>query len=146
MKTVLERFEEKFIPEPMSGCWLWTAAALPLGYGKMYVGGKLELAHRISYRLYKGPIPEGMLVRHRCDVVACVNPDHLETGTHQQNAGDMVERGRHHYFGRTHCKEGHELTPENTLNYTKRVGRRNCRICQLAKQREFYRLNGRKKK
>ena len=78
-----------------TGCWIWTRGryAAPFDYG-MVRAGKVRKAHRVAYELWKGPIPEGMLVRHRCDTPACVAPDHLEVGTPQDNANDKVERGR----------------------------------------------------
>ena len=97
-KTIKERFEEKFIPEPNSGCWLWTGCVRShpsQGYGILCIGNKKEdKAHRISYKLYKGIIPENMVVRHKCDNRLCVNPDHLELGTPLDNIKDRVERGR----------------------------------------------------
>lgn len=90
-----ERFESKFIPEPTSGCWLWTGALTERGdYGKMQIGGKHERAHRVSWKLFRGPIPEGRHVLHRCDVGICVNPDHLFLGTQADNNRDMFSKGR----------------------------------------------------
>ena len=92
--TLKERFEEKYIPEPNTGCWLWNANAMPSGYGMIWDGGRTKGAHRVSYELYKGEIPEGLHVLHRCDVPGCVNPDHLFLGTHAENMRDRNEKGR----------------------------------------------------
>lgn len=91
---VWRKFEEKFIPEPNSGCWLWIGARKEKGYGHMLVGRQFKLAHRLSWELHHGPIPDGMVIRHRCDVPCCVNPDHLEIGTHKENIWDCIRRGR----------------------------------------------------
>jgi hypothetical protein len=97
--SMLGRFEGWFIPEPNSGCWLWTGHGLPWGYGSFALGvprGESVLAHRASYHFYVGPIPDGLLILHRCDVPACVNPDHLFPGTEADNAHDMILKGRGH--------------------------------------------------
>ncbi len=77
------------------GCWEWTGAKTHFGYGKMMIAGKVVRAHRVSYELHVGAIPSELLIRHRCDNPACVNPDHLEPGTQADNIQDMMERGRH---------------------------------------------------
>lgn len=76
------------------GCWLWAASIRPNGYGQINHRGRITLAHRVAYTLLVGPIPPGMWVLHRCDVRACVNPEHLYLGTHEDNMRDMVARGR----------------------------------------------------
>lgn len=82
-------FHNSYIPEPNSGCWLWTSV-YKNDYGAF---GRLA-AHRLSYELHNGPIPKGLIVRHKCDTPACVNPAHLVVGTFKDNTADMVTRGR----------------------------------------------------
>lgn len=89
-----DRFDAKWIPEPNSGCWLWTAYLNMWGYGMIMCSGKLTLAHRLSWQLHRGDIPEGIRVLHHCDTPACVNPEHLFLGTDQDNARDMARKGR----------------------------------------------------
>lgn len=95
MSGLQARFEAKFTEEPNTGCWLWHAARNNHGYGKMWDGEKVDMAHRLSYRLYRGGIPDETLVLHSCDNPACVNPDHLRLGTYKDNTQDMLSRKRH---------------------------------------------------
>lgn len=94
-RGVMERFTEKYIPITESGCWIWTANTHKQGYGKLNVNGKQEPAHRTAYKLYKGEIPENMMVCHSCDIPECVNPDHLFLGTALDNMRDKISKGRH---------------------------------------------------
>ena len=76
------------------GCWEWQAHRFRTGYGALRISGKTETAHRVSYRLNVGPIPEGLWVLHRCDNPGCVRPDHLFLGTRLDNVADMDAKGR----------------------------------------------------
>lgn len=87
------RLLRRLVYDP-SGCLLWTGSQTSTGYGQINVNGHPEKVHRVSYRLYVGPIPEGELVRHTCDTPLCGAPTHLAAGTVADNADDMVVRGR----------------------------------------------------
>lgn len=100
-----QRFDDKWIPEPYSGCWLWMGATNEWGYGTILVDGICRLAHRVSWRLHRGDFSEGFRVLHRCDTPSCVNPDHLFLGTNYDNVIDMLKKGR----------GGKKLTTEQVL-------------------------------
>ena len=100
--TLYERFIAK-VKKDDSGCWLWQAGLTPSGgYGQMSLGGGKEIvrAHVFSYEYYNGPVPKGgagssgICVCHKCDVPACVNPDHLFLGTQGDNIRDGISKGR----------------------------------------------------
>jgi hypothetical protein len=103
-ETILKKLENKFIPEPNTGCWLWIAAHKVSLYqygvftiSKVNKSGRIYLkfyAHRLMYMLNKGPIPKGMHVLHHCDQPCCVNPDHLYVGTNSDNLRDKIKRNR----------------------------------------------------
>ena len=82
------------------GCWTWTGhAADKMGYGRIQIAGrgsKKIPAHRLSYQLHKGEIPDGFIIMHTCDNPSCVNPDHLVAGTYSENTQDAVSKGRWH--------------------------------------------------
>ncbi|MBA3843622.1 MAG: HNH endonuclease [Actinobacteria bacterium] len=83
------------MPIPFCGCWMWLRSIGSHGYGNAKVpGANGTVAHRVSYRAFKGPIPKGMLVQHSCDQKWCVNPDHLSLGTDATNAVDKQIKGR----------------------------------------------------
>lgn len=91
------------------------------------------------YERYAGEIPEGLSVRHKCDNPPCVNPAHLEIGTHQQNMQDMSERGRHWLAGRTHCPSGHDLTVAGAVKDVRLKGKayKSCVECARARSRKW---------
>jgi hypothetical protein len=98
--SLLERFEAKIQPEPNSGCWLWDSSLTGGGYGTIGLGTRAqgkELAHRVSWELFRGEIADGLWVLHKCDVRCCVNPDHLFLGTHSDNMRDCVAKNRHRW-------------------------------------------------
>lgn len=119
-----------------SGCWLWTSRFQAWGYGYFSYRGD-NAAHRVMYRLTKGPIPKGMRICHTCDVRACVNPDHLWLGTQQENIKDCSEKKRHTNGAKTHCPRGHEYNAENMklTDAGKGRKRRACMVCQRARLR-----------
>lgn len=133
--NALSYIENKTIPDPNSGCVLWAGGACRDGYGKMRFNDKHRKVHTVVFELVNGPIPDGHLIQHKCDTPACCNPDHLALGTPLSNMRDKVAKGRlrNQNMSKTHCKWGHEFTPENTFNYGKRV----CRTCHYARQKTY---------
>lgn len=95
MKTVQERFESKFIPEPNTGCWMWIGAIWGNnGYGSFHNEGKNHQAHVAAAEIYLGEKPLGRKRLHRCDVSWCVNPIHGFWGTQKDNMADAARKGR----------------------------------------------------
>lgn len=97
--TLEERFF-KWVKKTDGGCWLWIGSTNKVkpgsGAGQIRIKGRKNpvLAHRISWEIHKGPIPEGMNVCHSCDNPPCVNPDHLFLGSQSDNLKDMFAKGR----------------------------------------------------
>src|SRR6185503_243782 len=91
--TPIQYIEERSIPEPNSGCWLWLLSFGNHGYGNASLGKRVMTAPRASYIAHYGSVPDGLWVLHRCNNKACVNPEHLYAGTHQQNMDDVARVG-----------------------------------------------------
>lgn len=132
MKAFMDKVQQT------DSCWLWMAGKFPSGYGVF----RHERAHRFSYRLFRGEIPSGMIVMHKCDVRSCVNPDHLEAATQKDNIRDAMQKGR--FKHNPHAK----LTPQqcdeivrsvragaNTLQLAQQYGVHRTRIQQLARKK-----------
>lgn len=106
-------------------CWLFTGAISTNGYGRIGLKNRVLQAHRVAYEIFFGEIPDGMHIDHLCRVRHCVNPEHLEAVTQKENnnRAAVVRSTR-----TTHCKRGHEFTPENTFIHSS--GGRQCRTCR----------------
>ncbi len=92
--SLTERFWS-FVQKSEDGCWSWTGTKCTKGYGLISVGHKGQIkAHRLSWEIHYGPIPEGLCALHRCDVRDCTRPDHLFLGTRKDNMDDMFSKKR----------------------------------------------------
>lgn len=135
-----------------SGCWecagfqhkLRNVKTHDRGYVLLSYRGTQQMAHRLSYRLFVGPVPDDLQVCHRCDNPPCVNPKHLFLGDQIANMRDMADKKRNK-AGRTHCIHGHEFNAENTI-LSNGGRRRSCRACfQRLNQTEKYKAAARER-
>lgn len=112
-----ERFFKKISKNQVTGCWDWTACIRSkFGYGGMRFQGKLQDAHRVSWQIHFGPIPDGMYVLHTCDRPICVNPDHLYLGSPRDNVMDAINKGRFVIFGQHTSKAKGQKIASNSLS------------------------------
>ena len=120
------------------GCWEWKYGFTSKGYGQANYDGKHGTAHRIVYQLLVGPIPKGLFLDHLCRNRKCVRPEHLEPVTSRENnlrsTGPAAVNA-----AKSHCKYGHEFTPENTKSKPSRPNSRICRTCKRAEGRDYQR-------
>lgn len=112
MDQVKQRFESKIFHSP-DGCWYWTSTQSKNGYGSFFLNNTQISAHRISYILHKGDIPDKLQVLHNCDNTLCVNPDHLFLGTPKDNMDDKIRKGRDRY--------NHKLSKEEVIEIRRLV-------------------------
>ena len=124
--AIRERLMARITPGA-NGCWVWTGRMATNGYGQFWDQGRTILAHRAAYQALRGVIPAGLELDHLCRNRGCVNPDHLEPVTSQENTrrglGACGLNARKEV-----CPAGHAYTPENTYTYP-RTGHRRCREC-----------------
>lgn len=123
LKDLPERFIRKIVVE--DGCWVWTGARNPKGYGSVSAGKNASaLAHRVTYTMAHGSIPDGLQLDHTCLNTSCVNPAHLEPVTNAENM-------RRRFALQTHCVKGHPLAGDNLRYSPKNDGstRRVCMAC-----------------
>jgi hypothetical protein len=139
--TLMSRFLGFVSPDPNSGCWLWTGCIQGGGYGVFDNGkDKTTLAHRVAYTLFRGLIPDGLQLDHKCRVRLCVNPWHLEAVTLQENLrrglgnAAAIIAAASKRKGRGFCPRGHVRDQANT--YTDKRGRHACRACSREKAQE----------
>lgn len=118
-----------------TGCWIWMGALSAKGYARTSINGAKKSVHRSTYELLIGAIPAGLQLDHLCRIRCCCNPAHLEPVTGKENVrrGCLAEVQRERLLSKTHCVNGH---PYNDVNlYIRRDGRRQCRTCNVEKQR-----------
>ena len=126
-ESAKERVDARWIPEPNTGCWLWTGALNTKGYGELRNGTITSRhAHRYSWTIRNGEIPEGLVIDHNCRVRSCVNPDHMRLVTTAQNVTENSLGQSALNKLKTHCPNGHAYTTANTVRYGRA---RHCRTC-----------------
>lgn len=128
---IADRLKNLAIPEPNTGCWLWTGYVNQSGYGMatMRRPKRSVLVHRLSYETFVGPIMEWLQIDHRCRTRICINPDHLEPVTGREN----LQRADKWPGNKTHCKHGHSLLLGQNLHFYKHY-----RVCLTCRRQRIY--------
>lgn len=124
----------------MSNCIEWKGSKNRKGYGQVQILGKQLIVHRVSFRLWKGPIPRGFFVCHTCDNPPCYSPEHLFLGSNRENQRDSVRKGRHWSTRKNFCPAGHPLSGTNL--YARKDGTRECKECRRENVRRWRRTSG----
>jgi hypothetical protein len=122
-------------------CWLWGGHVSKDGYGRTKALGVSKSAHRIAYKIFKGPVPDGLTLDHLCGNPRCCNPGHLEAVPHRVNVLRSLTSPSAVNARKTHCKNGHEFTSGNTSVFN---GMRRCRACLRAKAEQARRRKGKR--
>lgn len=117
-------------------CWPWTAYRLK-GYGQVWAGGKMVLAHRLAYELVNGPIPDNLCALHRCDNPPCCNPAHIFLGTQADNMADKTAKGR-----QSRGEQHYSRTKPERMVRGERNGRAKLNEAQVQEIRAAYAAGG----
>jgi len=133
----IERFMAK-VDKQENGCWLWTGAKDRGGYGEFHIlingQKKMEIAHRFSYEHFVAKLQGKQVIDHLCRNRGCVNPQHLEAVSTHENIMRGIGLASIN-SSKTHCKNGHEFTAENT--YFRKGAGRQCRMCRVIENRKY---------
>lgn len=129
-----QRLKSKCLVDPSTGCWVYQGFRQRLGYGDISYRGVNQRAHRVAYKLWKGEIPAGLDILHKCDNPPCCNPDHLKAGTAKENALESRDRKRHYTSSKTHCVRGHAFAENGRVRSD---GRRVCDLCEKDRYRRY---------
>jgi hypothetical protein len=135
----IDRLLAGCVVDAETGCWVWQRAKNAKGYGRVLIGSRVDgtrrvvYAHRLSYELHVGPVPDGLDLDHLCRNTSCCNPAHLEPVTRRENVlRGEAPAAKQWRLGE--CNRGHAFTPENT--YVNK-GKRYCRTCQRARMAAY---------
>lgn len=136
-EDIARSIADRSMPIPECGCIIWLGPLTPKGYGQTTWNFKHRPVHRLAYELAKGPVPDGLVLDHKCRVRSCCNPDHLEPVTNREN----IRRGTGHTAvnaRKTHCSEGHPLSGDNLeLRVSAGTMRRRCIKCRKAESARY---------
>lgn len=117
-----------YVVDTQTGCWNWKGCTSKKGYGRLFIAGKLAIAHRVYYERVHGKIPNNLQIDHLCRNRSCVNPSHLEAVTLQEN------QARGAWAAKTHCPQGHPYEGKNLIIWR---NRRQCRECARIHKRSY---------